>query len=85
MFASASVGITAFCLTLSLTLFLGGVVLDLPQGHAFFSPQDVMLLFISLLAGLIIAIISGVKYYRYLGKARGAICLTRFSRALRRG
>lgn len=71
VYSSITLGIGGFLLTVPLTIFLGALLLDpSEQGHAFFSPQEVVLFLISIFAGLIVAVVVGVKNYRYQGKSK---------------
>ena len=71
IFSSITVGIGGFLLTVPLTIFLGGLLIGPSErGHAFFSSQEATLFLISILVGLIVAVIVGVKYYQYQGKSK---------------
>ena len=71
IFSSITVGLCGFLLTVPLTIILGEMLLGpSEQGHAFFSPQEAMLFLVSALMALIVAVIVGVKYYKYQGKSK---------------
>ena len=71
IYSSFTVGIGGLLLSVPLALILGSLFLTPSEhGHAFFSPQEATLFLFSILLGMFIAIIVGVKYYRFRGKAK---------------
>ena len=71
IFSSIIVGLGGFLLTVPLIIILGAMLLSpSEQGHAFFSPQEARLFLVSALTALIVAVIVGVKYYKYQGKSK---------------
>ena len=71
IFSSITVRIGGFLLTTPLVMFLGGKLLDPSnKGHAFFSQQEATLFLLSILLGLLVAVVVGVKCYRYIGKSK---------------
>jgi hypothetical protein len=66
--SSIAVGTMAFCLTVPAAVLFGALIVDLPEGHAFFSPQDAILILISIAAGATVGMIVGKIYYDSLGK-----------------
>jgi hypothetical protein len=71
VFSSVAVGIGGFVITMFVTILLGEILPDPSEhGHAFFSPQDANLFLLSILLGLLVAIVVSAKCYRYIGNAR---------------
>ena len=65
------VGIVAFCLTLMLVLILGVILLSLflpMDSAAFFHPEVIVLLLFAILVGWMVAVLEGIRHFRYTGK-----------------
>jgi len=67
--SSIIVGIVGFCLAALLIGNLGAIFVT-EHGHAFFSQQEAVLFLMSILLGLIVAIVIGIKFHRYLSNRK---------------
>lgn len=66
---SIAVGTIAFCLTVPLVLIIGGILmgwLGLLEGEGLIPTGFAVLFLISISVGLIVGVLVGIKYYRYM-------------------
>jgi hypothetical protein len=68
--SSVMVGLMAFCLTLLLTLPVGGILLGPLESDALLPPQLAILFLVSVLVGLVVAVLAGRKYYFHVERER---------------
>ena len=68
--SSIAVGIMALCLTVPAAMLFGGILFH-PwlKSDILFPPQLAILIMSSTGIGLVIGIVAGTKYFRYLGKS----------------
>jgi hypothetical protein len=64
--SSIAGGIMAFCLSFPAAMLLGALLLRPQQRDTFFSPEVVGLFLLSSLVACAVAVLAGMKYYRYL-------------------
>jgi hypothetical protein len=70
---SIAVGTIAFCLTVPIVLVLGGMLfgaLGWLDGGGLIPPGFAILFSVAILAGLMVGVITGRKYYPYMEKSK---------------
>jgi hypothetical protein len=70
--SSIAVGSMAFCLTVPAAMFLGGILFrPWLRSDVLFPPQLMILILVSIVAGIALGSFAGRKYYDHLGKKQG--------------